>query len=143
MIPRFFCFQKPPQGFFLSGGNHDVFPCESSEGIQNLLLYLSFVRDALYLSTFLGADDTEGGRFSFVRNTGGVFKKIDHKHSLSVHHRLLYRNSPPLHAFPAERGKRHCLYLFQIHALASLQEIFQTDANAFLGFFRRCLRICR
>ena len=143
MVSRFFRFQKTPQGFFLSGGNHGVFPCESPEGIQNLLLYLSFVRDALYLSAFLSADDTERGRFSFVRNTGGVFKKIDHKQTFPVHHWLLDRYPPAHSAFLVKRGKRHCLYLFQIHALASLQEIFQTDANAFFGFFRRCLRICR
>ena len=61
-------------------------------------------------------------------------KKFNHKQTFPVHHRLLDRYLPAHSAFLAERGKRHCLYLFQIHALAPLQEIFQTDANAlFLG----------
>ena len=144
MIFRFFRFQKTSQGFFLPRRNKNIPipPHRSAETIQNLLLNSAFVIDTPYLFAFLGAHNAEGGCVSCVYVTSGVFKKINHKQTFPVHHRLLYRNSPPLHAFPTEWGKRHCLYLFQIHALAPLQEIFQADADT-LHLFRRCLRICR
>ena len=146
MIFRFFRFQKTSQGFFLPRRNKNILvipPHRCAETIQNLLLNPALVIDALYLLAFLCADDTEGRHISPIRSAREILQKINHKQTFPIHHRLLYRYLPAHSAFLVKRGKRHCLYLFQIHALASLQEIFQTDANALFRLFRRCLRICR